>query len=65
MGRHQEAHDLHQDTHQALERLLGPDHPDTLNTANNLALDLRALGRNDEAQALEIDIRGRRQRVRS
>jgi hypothetical protein len=31
-------------------RVLGPDHPDTLRSANNLAVDLRALG-----QAAELD----------
>jgi hypothetical protein len=45
--------------------VLGPNHPDTLNTANDLVINLRALGRNDEAQVLEIDIRDRRQRAGS
>ncbi|WP_079403559.1 tetratricopeptide repeat protein [Streptomyces sp. 3211] len=36
-GRHQEAADLHQQTLASLERILGPEHPDTLTSRNNLA----------------------------
>ena len=38
-------------------RVLGPDHPDTLRTAGNLAAHLRALGGDAEAERLEEDIR--------
>jgi hypothetical protein len=34
-------------------RVLGDAHPATLLAARNLAADLRALGRNDEARSLE------------
>ena len=33
--------------------LLGPDHPDTLNTRNNVAQVYLAAGRTDEAIALQ------------
>ena len=36
----------------ASERILGPDHPDTLTTRNNLAVAYRAAGRLDEAITL-------------
>ena len=35
--------------------LLGEDHPDTLTSANNLAVDLRALGEAAAARALDED----------
>jgi hypothetical protein len=37
--------------------VLGDDHPDTLESASNLAADLRALGRDDEANQLEEWVR--------
>jgi hypothetical protein len=40
----QAARDLEQDTLDCRRRVLGADHPDTLTTASNLALDLRILG---------------------
>ena len=40
----QAARDLDQDTLDRRRRVLGDDHPDTLTSANNLAVDLRALG---------------------
>ena len=42
--------------------MLGPDHPDTLNSAHNLAYALRALGEVEAARDLDqhtLDIRGR------
>jgi hypothetical protein len=33
--------------------MLGKDHPDTLRSANNLAVDLRALGEHEQARELE------------
>jgi len=41
-------------------RVLGEDHPHTLTTANNLALNLRALG--DYQQAAEVEEWIKRQR---
>ncbi|MGH3801513.1 MAG: tetratricopeptide repeat protein [Pseudonocardiaceae bacterium] len=37
--------------------VLGEDHPDTLESASNLVADLRALGRDDEANQLEEWVR--------
>ena len=42
MGRYAEARDLNQDTLDRHRRVLGEDHPDTLNSANNLAIGLHA-----------------------
>jgi hypothetical protein len=44
----QAARDLSQDTLARHRRVLGDDHPNTLTSANNLALDLRALGETDD-----------------
>ena len=40
---------MHEQTLAARERLLGPDHPDTLQSRNNLAIAYRAAGRTAEA----------------
>ncbi|MFJ8562408.1 tetratricopeptide repeat protein, partial [Streptomyces microflavus] len=42
---YQEAADLHQQTLTDRERVLGPDHPDTLSSRNNLAHSLHAAAR--------------------
>jgi hypothetical protein len=34
------------------ERVLGPEHPDTLRSRNNLAIAYRAVGRGQDADAL-------------
>ncbi|MFI1826610.1 tetratricopeptide repeat protein, partial [Streptomyces sp. NPDC020412] len=47
-----EAADLHQQTLTDRERILGPDHPHTLNSRNNLAIALNNLGRHQEAADL-------------
>ena len=44
-GRAAEAIPLHEQTLAAFERVLGPDHPDTLASRNNLALAYQAAGR--------------------
>ncbi len=49
LGDVQAARDLDHDTLDRRRRVLGHDHPDTLNSAANLATDLRALGETDEA----------------
>ena len=46
-----------------LERLLGPDHPDTLNARNSLAAAYLAAGRTDEAIPLFERILAKRERV--
>jgi hypothetical protein len=42
------ARDLDQDTLDRRRRVLGQDHPDTLASAANLAIDLRELGEADD-----------------
>ncbi|MFD6799350.1 tetratricopeptide repeat protein, partial [Streptomyces cyaneofuscatus] len=37
LGEHQQAVDLHQQTLAGRQRVLGPDHPNTLTSRNNLA----------------------------
>ncbi len=44
---HPACHPLHQQTLAARERLLGPDHPHTLASRNNLALAYQAAGRTE------------------
>ena len=36
----------------ARERVFGPDHPDTVSTRHNLAIDYRAAGRDADAARL-------------
>ena len=47
----------------ARRRVLGEDHPDTLASANNLAVDLRDLGEVQAARDLDQDTLDRRRRV--
>jgi tetratricopeptide (TPR) repeat protein len=47
----------------ARERALGPDHPDTLNSRNSLAIGYRAAGRFDEAIRLDQQVLAARERV--
>src|SRR5690242_4975201 len=49
--------------HAARRAWLGDDHPNTLTSANNLALDLRALSRHQQARDLDEDTLTRRRRV--
>ena len=63
MGRYAEARDLDQDTLDRRRRVLGEDHPDTLTSANNLAIDLRELGEVQAARDLDQDTLDRRRRV--
>jgi len=44
-------------------RMLGEDHPDTLESASNLAVDLRELGEYERARQLDEDTLTRRRRV--
>ena len=46
-----------------LERLLGPDHPNTLNSRNNLATVYRAAGRTAEAIAVHEQVLAARERL--
>ena len=47
----------------ASERVLGPDHPDTLTSRNNLAVAYRDAGRLDEAISLHEQVLAARERV--
>jgi hypothetical protein len=50
LGEVQAARDLDQDTLDRKRQVLGEDHPDTLTSASNLALDLRILGQPSDAE---------------
>ena len=52
LGRHAEALKLHEETLALRKAKLGPDHPDTLLSMNNLANSYAALGRHAEALKL-------------
>jgi hypothetical protein len=58
---YQAARTLYEDLLARRRRILGDDHPDTLGTATELAIDLRALGDAANADALEAEVRQRRQ----
>jgi low affinity Fe/Cu permease len=62
-GRADEAIPLLQQTLSDRERLLGPDHPDTLKSRNSLALAYQAAGRADEAIPLLQQTLGDRERL--
>jgi Tetratricopeptide repeat len=62
-GRYAEARDLAQDNLDRSRRVLGEDHPDTLTSATDLALDLRDLGEVQAARDLDQDTLDRRRRV--
>ena len=54
---------LAEDTLARCRRVLGEDHPETLNAATNLAADLRTLGEARAARELDEDTLTRRRRV--
>ncbi|WP_250285504.1 MULTISPECIES: TIR domain-containing protein [unclassified Frankia] len=60
---HQKAYELDKDISSRRQRILSTDHPDILASANSLVMDLRALGRLDEAYTLALDTWERRRRV--
>jgi hypothetical protein len=62
-GQYQEVVSLAQDTYRTWEGTLGPDHIDTLSSANSLAAALHKLGDNSSARKLDEDTLRRRQRV--
>ena len=62
-GRTAEAIALHEQVLAALERVLGPDHPDTLAPRNNLAIAYQAAGRTAEAIALHEQVLAALERV--
>ena len=53
LGRYEEGLRLDEETLMLRERVLGPEHPDTLASRSNLARGYRAAGRNREADELE------------
>ena len=63
LGLLEEAEELFRDSLDMRTELFGNDHPDTLVTANWLAVVLTEQGRLDEVEAMDIDILERRRRV--
>ncbi|MET8956441.1 tetratricopeptide repeat protein [Streptomyces sp. NPDC004533] len=63
LGQTEEVRTLGEDTLARRRRVLGEDHPSTLNTAANLAIDLAALGQREEVRTLGEDTLARRRRV--
>jgi hypothetical protein len=59
----QQARALAEDTLTRRRRVLGDDHPDTLGSAHNLAVDLRALGEHHQARELDEDTLTRYRRI--
>ena len=55
--------DSHKQNLNDSERILGPDHPNTLTTRNNLAESYRAAGRIDEAITLHKQNLNDRERI--
>jgi tetratricopeptide (TPR) repeat protein len=51
-GRHEEAEQMHRQTLELKEKVLGHEHPSTLTSMNNLALALSAQGRYEEAEQM-------------
>ena len=58
-----EAISLHEQALAARERVLGPDHPDTLNSRHNLAIAYQAAGRTEEAISLHEQTLAAHERV--
>ncbi|MFI7896532.1 tetratricopeptide repeat protein, partial [Streptomyces sp. CACIS-1.16CA] len=63
LGEHQQAADLHQHVLTDRERVLGPNHPDTLTSRNNLANALNDLGEHQQAADLHQHVLTDRERV--
>ncbi|KAG0127675.1 hypothetical protein HOY82DRAFT_671995 [Tuber indicum] len=62
LGRYGEAEEMLQHAMEGREKALGPEHPDTLATANNLAWVLTDLGRFEEAEKLYRRVQGGQKR---
>ncbi|MFF9575127.1 tetratricopeptide repeat protein, partial [Streptomyces rubiginosohelvolus] len=63
LGEHEQARSLHMDTLERHHLILGPDHPDTLNSASNLATALANLRQFRAAEQILGDARARSRRV--
>jgi hypothetical protein len=50
LGQHEQGCQLGEDNLSRRRRVLGEDHPDTLTSAHNLAVGLRALGEHEQAR---------------
>ncbi|KAG2490690.1 hypothetical protein HYH03_010852 [Edaphochlamys debaryana] len=62
-GRHEEAEPLYRQVLELRQRVLGPEHPDTVSSINNLASCIQARGRYEEAEPLYRQALELRQRV--
>lgn len=62
LGRSAEAEPLLRDALEARQRLLGPDHPDTLTSQNNLATALEQLGQLSQTEAMHRQTLATRER---
>jgi hypothetical protein len=62
-GQYQKVVSLAQETYRSWKEILGPDHIDTLSSANSLAAALHKLGDNSSARKLDEDTLRRRQQV--
>ncbi|MET8732470.1 tetratricopeptide repeat protein [Streptomyces parvus] len=63
LGEHRQAAELHQQVLAGIERALGPDHPFTLTSRNNLATALSGLGEHRQAAELHQQVLADRERV--
>ncbi|MFH8534097.1 tetratricopeptide repeat protein [Streptomyces tendae] len=63
LGRWEEAGEVHRAVAAERERLLGPDHPDTLRCRHNLAFNLGRLGRTEDAHRTASEVAAARARV--
>ncbi|CUS09496.1 unnamed protein product, partial [Tuber aestivum] len=52
MGKYDESEKMHRHALEGREKILGPDHPDTLTSVNNLALVLREQGKYGESEKM-------------
>lgn len=62
-GEPRPAHKLFERAHRLHQQILGDDHPNTLRSANNLAVNLRTLGKPERARRLSEDTLTRRCQV--
>jgi hypothetical protein len=62
-GKSNEAEMLQVEALEARQRLLGPEHPDTLTSMNNLASTYWNQGKSNEAEVLEVEVLETQKRV--
>ncbi|OWT42400.1 phosphorylase superfamily [Pochonia chlamydosporia 170] len=63
LGRYQKAEQMHRQSLQVYETVLGKDHPDTLSSINSLANALKNLGKYEEAERMHRQTLQLRQKV--